>query len=344
MFLVSQSVYSLVVLQYHHVSNVTPKSTSLAPELFANHLDYLAQNQFMILEMKKLETMLRKGENLPNNAAVITFDDGYRSIYTEAYPRLKKRKWPFTIFINTKSHDEKNHLFASWDELREMAKNGATIANHTDGHPHLIRQQSYENFKEWQFRRKREIEYAQQRIQKEIGKSLNVFAYPYGEYDARLQTLLSELGYIAFGQQSGPVAPMDNLQALPRFPFGGAYGQMEDFIPKVTSIPFPQARIKVTDNDGRVLEKPELPQRVSRPVLRIASPLMRYVNNLRCFASGQGEIKADIRGSVAVIRAIQPLPVGRSRYNCTANAGGGRFYWHSQLFIRRHDNGSWYNE
>lgn len=335
---------ALVVLQYHHVSDKTPKATSISPEVFEQHLQYLKAQNYQILAMPKLESMLRKGEKLPDKTAVITFDDGYTSVYAAAYPLLKKYDWPFTVFINTKAHDEKSHLYMSWEQLRTMAKNGATIANHTDSHPHLIRQQGYEEHKAWEDRREQEITFAQKRIEKEIGQNYKIFAYPYGEYDKALQQRLKSLGYIAFGQQSGPIADSDSLQALPRFAFGGNYTDINEFKTKVSSLPFPQARVKVTNNSGKVLDEPELPADVERPVLRIASPMMGYTKHFTCYASGQGKITAEVRSSVAVVRAPKALPVGRSRYNCTASAGQGRFFWYSQMFIRRQADGAWYNE
>ncbi|VUD59491.1 Poly-beta-1,6-N-acetyl-D-glucosamine N-deacetylase [Thalassocella blandensis] len=339
-----QSAQALVVLQYHHVSDSTPASTSISPELFKAHMAFLEKNKFKVIALEDLIKLLNKGENLPDRTALITFDDGYISVYKQAFPVLQSYKWPFTVFINTKPHDEKNHLFMSWDQLRELTKKGGTIANHSDSHPHFIRQQDYENFDEWQVRREKEIDFAQKRIQKEIGKAVKAFAYPFGEYDERLQDLLKEKGYVAFGQQSGPIANYHSLQALPRFAFGGSYGKMEDFTAKVLSLPFPQAKVQVTDNNGRVIKQPELPESLERPVLRISSPMIRYIKNLTCYASGQGEIPVELNTSVAVVRAKKPIPTARSRYNCTANAGNGRFYWHSQMFIRRLPDGSWYNE
>ncbi len=232
----------------------------------------------------------------------------------------------------------------TWAELKKMSKNGATIANHSDSHPHFIRQQHYETHEEWVARREREILFAESRIKSKIGKSHKLFAYPYGEYDHNLQKTLARLGYIAFGQQSGPVGRYSSPQLIPRFPFGGNYGDMQDFQTKVNSIALPEARIKVTTSDGKVLKDPRLPQEVTKPVLRIASPLLRFIERVQCFASGQGEIKAEIKGSTIVAQANRALPVGRSRYNCTAPAGGGRFYWYSQMFIRLDSNGNWYNE
>lgn len=338
---ISSSLQALVVLQYHHVSTKTPKTTSISPQLFAAHLDYLAKVNIQVIKMERLIEILKRGETLPDRTAIITFDDGYRSIFTHAYPLLKKRGWPFTVFVNSKAHDEKSPLHMSWDDLKLMSKNGAMIANHTDSHSHLIRRRAQEPFKSWLKRRELEITFAQDRIDKEIGKSFKVLAHPYGEFDKELLGQLKTMGYIAFGQQSGPVAKSSQHQSLPRFPFGGVYGDMDDFAVKVNSLPFPSSRINVLGSNDKVIDEPELPSDTTQPILRIASPLMPYINNLACYASGQNKIKAEINGGVLVAQAQRALPIGRSRYNCTASAGGGRYYWYSQLFIRRAANGRW---
>lgn len=335
---------AVVVLQYHHVSTTTPAATSIDPQRFQAHLEYLHEAKFDVVSILTLESWLREGKRLPDKTVVITFDDGYTSVYDAAFPLLKKYGWPFTVFVNSKAHDEKHPHFMSWEQLRELAKQGAVIANHTDSHPHLIRQQGYESHSQWLQRREREIEFAQQRIAKELGQAPKLFAYPFGEYDKQLQATLKSMGYLAFGQQSGPLADTSHPQALPRFPFGGNYTEMEEFKVKVNSLPFPQARVKVSGNDGKVIEQPELPKDIARPVLRIASPLLSHLGPVSCFASGQGAIQADVKGGALVAKAKRDLPPGRSRYNCTASAGGGRFYWHSQMFIRRLPNGEWVNE
>ena len=232
----------------------------------------------------------------------------------------------------------------SWAELKTMSDNGALIANHTDSHTHLIRRRSQESHKRWLQRRQQEILFAQSRITKEIGESLKVFAHPYGEYDEKLLSQLKDMGYIAFGQHSGPIAKSSHHQALPRFPFGGNYGSLDDFATKVNSLPFPNSRVKVLGPNDSVLNEPELPATVARPVLKIASPLIPYIDNIACFASGQNKIKVQINGGVLLAQAPRALPVGRSRYNCTASAGAGRYYWHSQLFIKRGANGKWLHD
>lgn len=343
LFLASGATRALVILQYHHVDTTTPKATSVTPDTFEAHLDFIEKNNFKVVSITELRAYLKKGA-IPDGTVMITFDDGYRSIYTEAYPRLKKRGWPFTVFIYTQPHDNKNPQYIQWNELREMARHGATIANHSDSHPHMIRRDKDEPVREWQQWRERQIDFAEQRIKKEIGKSDKLFAYPFGEYDTELVEMLERKGYLAFGQQSGPVAPTSDPQAIPRFPFGGDYGQGDDFANKLFSLPLPISGVAVESRDGRALREPELPRDVDIPVLRISTPLARYIKNFNCFASGQGRIETTVQSGSIIVKANRSLPPGRSRYNCTANAGNGRYYWYSQLFIKRNPDGSWYRE
>ncbi len=84
-----------VILQYHHVSRGTPAITSIAPDDFKMHMDYLLENNFNILPLEQILTSLQNGDQLPNYTAAITFDDAYISVYTEAFPVLRELGWPF---------------------------------------------------------------------------------------------------------------------------------------------------------------------------------------------------------------------------------------------------------
>lgn len=335
---------ALVILQYHHISDSAPKATSISPALFEAQLKFIEDNKFRVISADELKKSLSKKGSIPDGAVLITFDDGYRSIYSEAFPRLKERSWPFVIFVNSKPHDEKNPRYLSWDQLREMAKNGATIANHTDSHPHMIRRKSAEDHRQWLSRMEAEIDFAEKRIKKEVGKSTHMFAWPYGEYNRDLRLLLKKKKYLGFGQQSGPVSKYSDLQVIPRFPVGGVYGSMDEFPTKIFSLPLPITNIETESSGSGRFVDPQLPKGVDIPVLRITTPLARYIKNFKCYASGQGEINTTVQSSTIVVKAKTKLPIGRSRYNCTADAGGGRYYWYSQLFIKLYDDGRWYAE
>ncbi|MEX1032799.1 MAG: polysaccharide deacetylase family protein [Cellvibrionaceae bacterium] len=333
-----------VVLQYHHISSDTPAATSISPQLFREHMAYLKEAGYEVVPLEALTASLKAGRALPDKTVAITFDDGYDSIYTTAFPILKDYGWPFTIFLNTKPLQQGQGQFVSWDNVREMAKAGATIANHSYSHTHMIRRQAGESEGEWRQRMRNEVMTTEATIAEETGQRHRVFAYPYGEYDLATVALLADLDFIAFGQQSGPLGGIEDLQVLPRFPFGGIYGNMEDFKTKVASRPMPLTKVEVRAG-RRELRDTVLPQSVDRPGLLLTFAEEGIARRVQCFASGQGAIPVEVNGKQIIARAEKPLPVGRSRYNCTAMSDqAGRFYWYSQVFIRKKPNGEWYEE
>src|SRR5690606_32926655 len=249
------------------------------------------------------------------------------SVYSTAYPLLKKRNWPFTIFLNTEPHDQEKKSFATWAQVREMADDGVTIANHSTAHNHLLRLKKDENRAQWRKRITAEILDAEKRIKEKTGQSHKMLAYPYGEYDNQVKALVKKLGFVAFGQQSGPLFVSGDLQSLPRFPFGGSYGDMKDFATKVNTRPLPVKTIKFFKDIK--LEQPirdlVLPP-AQRPVLVLGLNDESLLPNINCFASGQGAIAVEVRAEQLIVQANKPLRPGRTRYNCTAPTGeAGKF-------------------
>ncbi len=336
-------LHATVVLQYHHVSDTTPPSTSVTPELFEQHLDYLAAEGFHVASLPEIVAKLKKDEALPDKTVVLTFDDAYSSVYDIAFPLMKARNWPFTVFVNTNPIDNQRKGFATWDQLREMAEQGGTIANHSTAHGFLPRRASGESEAQWRQRITKEIMTAEQRIKEETGQSHKVLAYPYGEFDKRVQALLRELGFIAFAQNSGPLAPHNDLLALPRFPFGGVFGAPDDFALKASTRPMPATAIaRCTDRDCEQPLDDVVVAQGQRPVLAITVKNKSLLPAINCFASRQGAIETWVDGNTLYTRANEPLSPGRTQYNCTAPSGErGRFFWLSQQWLVTDKDGNW---
>ncbi len=323
-----------VVLIYHHISSKTPDATSLSPGLFGEHLKYLADNGHQVRGLLDIVETLGRGDHLPDLTVGLTFDDGYESVYSEAFPLLKARGWPFTVFVCAEAIDQGLGTFLSWDQLREMAAAGATVANHGLRHEHLQRRRAQESDNDWSERIKRELMAAQARIVAEIGTAPPLMAYPYGEYDPQLQAVVADLGWVAFGQQSGAVGPNSEFTRLPRFPMAGSHAALAHFGDKVRSVPLPVASVLPLTP---LVDWPTDGQQV-RPVLQITLQAGAEAG-LRptAFAAGQGQATLawlDREAGVFEVRAEQSLRPGRSRYNITAPLGAtDRYYWFSQIWI-----------
>ena len=339
-FFAAINVQAAVVILYHHVSDKTPKSTSISPVQFEAQMDYLAANDFNVVPLLELTEKLRKGEPLPDKTVAISFDDSYASVYDSAYPRLKKRGWPFTFFVNTDAVGT-SKTFVSWDQLREMSKQGVTIANHTTQHSHLPRREQTETLSQWRQRIATEISRAQEKIEEEIGSAPKILAYPFGEYVVEIQKIAKRLGYIAFGQQSGALYEYGDLQAVPRFPFGGSFTELDDFIMKVNTKPMPTKRVEFYRNKN-TQQKNLTVKEGEKPWLVLTLEDENLLKKINCFATGQGAITVEIVGNQVWAQAKQPLKPGRVRYNCTAYAGEkGRFYWYTQQWLVTDKNGDW---
>jgi peptidoglycan/xylan/chitin deacetylase (PgdA/CDA1 family) len=330
---------SAVVLEYHHVATDTPASTSITPDAFEAQMDYLADNGFEVRPLDQLVARLRAGKEVPDKAVALTFDDAYRSVHTEAFPRLQERGWPFTVFVSTGYIDQGYDGYADWDALREMADAGVTIANHSVNHPHLARPRQGESEADWRARARREITQAQDRLEREVGDVAKLFAYPFGEFSPPLQRIVSDLGFVGLGQQSGAFGPGSDFTALPRFPFSGSSPSLETFAIKVGSRPLP---LRAVEPASGVLGAD-----AQRPTLRLTLGEGVRPGSVSCFVHGARVPVERVQQDppVLAVRAEQPLQPGRTKYNCTAPVSGAdRWHWYSFVWMKPLPDGSWYTE
>lgn len=318
--------HSAVVLMYHQFGAKGGATTNIRLDQFDAHLDYLEKNRFTVWPLEKIVEYLRQKQPLPDRTIAITMDDAYRSIYTEAFPRLKKRNWPFTVFVATDPIDKHFPDYMSWDEMREMEKSGVTFANHSRSHDYLVRRKTNESHAQWQQRMKADLQHAQQRLQSELKQVPPLFAYPYGEYNLELAQLVAAMGLTGFGQHSGAIGPHYDFRYLTRFPMNEHYGEMQSFISKVQSLAMPLAK-----DPGA-----EPVTREKRPSLTLTFDTQHpRLRQLSCYFNDRPMKLQWLNDHKVKIEPQQDLGAGRSRYNCTAPTGEkGRFYWFSQPWLR----------
>lgn len=321
------------ILLYHHVSSSTPASTSISPEAFKSHMEYLDAHH-TVVSIQDVVSAIQDNKTLPEKAVAITFDDGYANILHNAHPILADLGFPYTVFINP---DEigVGPKQLTWDQVIAMHNDGVTFANHTLDHLHMLNGEQTMGEPAWLKKVWENVESAEKKIEDKLNISLKYLAYPFGEYNTALANKLEAEGYIGFGQHSGAVGPNSNMQALPRFPAAGPYANLATLKTKLNSLAMP-----VTHSTH---ENPRMTTRtLSSPIsLTIDSDDVR-LTQVNCFFGGD-TIETNLEGKVLSFTLDKALPVGRSRVNCTApsNTQAGRYYWYSTPFFVADESGNY---
>ncbi|MDN4502989.1 polysaccharide deacetylase family protein [Alteromonadaceae bacterium BrNp21-10] len=314
-----------VILLYHHVANDTPASTTISPKQFGEHLRYLDKHH-VVMPLATIINKLQQGIAIDDKAVAITFDDGYQDIFENAHPLLKEYKFPYTVFINPDVIGVQSDQL-SWQTVKLMSKQGATFANHTNGHGYLLNKPDAVDEQQWLMQIKHNVQDAEQTLLEHLGYSLKFIAYPYGEYNQAITSMLKAEGYVGFGQQSGALASYSDFTALPRFPAAGIYANIEPLKVKLASLAMP-----VLDNSYQ-LQSFEQGQDYPELILRIGledilpRQFTCYFNSEILSTSWQ-----DDRVSVSIPHQVTSR---RSRVNCTAPSirDPKRYYWFSQTFF-----------
>lgn len=321
------------VTLYHHISDTTPASTSTSPAKFSEQMALLRDEGYSVVGLPALLDALHTRQALPDKAVVITFDDGYLSIYDTAFPMLQALGFPFTVFINTQPINDRQSGYMSWEQIREMSDAGVTIANHMVTHPHMIDSLKGESDAQRLVRLREELLQAQRDIVTHTGQDHRFMAYPYGEYDTQIKQLLEQLGYDAFGQQSGAIGFYSDFLALPRFPFGGSYSDLNDFRQKTKTLAF---EIKAANPQSPVTDE-------MSPTLSLTfGPGDYHINELACYAGGQAMAMQWINKEMGELSLStdQQFRSRRFRYLCTAPSltDRSRYYWYSKDWTRSTDD------
>jgi peptidoglycan/xylan/chitin deacetylase (PgdA/CDA1 family) len=323
-----------VIFMYSHIGASKYPNTNISIKQFSAHLDYLDKNKYQVWPLGKIVDHLKNGLAIADRTVAITFDDGHLSVVKHAYPRLKKRGWPFTVFIYTDAMDHHPKRYITWEQMRDMRQHGASFANQSKTHDHLTRRRKKETTAAWTARVRADIEHAQQRIGDELGHNPEgtpmLFSYPYGEYNLALATLVEELGYVGIGEQSGPAGEYADLRVLPRYPMSEGHDSLDEFAAKASSLPLPVTEVQPWEPLLKKLNPPRMVATLAKSDARL--------DQLACQASGQGRIKVkwlDKKARRFAVQAPQPLRIGRSRYNCSAPSATQpeRQYWFSHLWI-----------
>ncbi|MFC4809648.1 polysaccharide deacetylase family protein [Paenibacillus sp. GCM10023250] len=207
----------VIVLMYHEVVPVPQDAGALSTAKFERQLQMMKANNFHWITMDQYRGFILHGDPIPDNAVLLTFDDGYASFYQDAYPILRKYGAPATSFLIVSTVSNPHHPGVpklTWDQVREMKRNGISFYSHSfdshlyaptdaggkytiaalSGPIYLPDKGRRETEQEYELRVKTDLKQANAILERELGAPNHVLAFPYGAFSKPLLAICEQLG------------------------------------------------------------------------------------------------------------------------------------------------------
>jgi peptidoglycan/xylan/chitin deacetylase (PgdA/CDA1 family) len=207
--LMSSSEPTVPILMYHSITHDVQSRahpyyrTTTSPAMFAAQLKSLKTQGYASCTLgqavRQLESKFESKKSTAAKSVVLTFDDGFRNFYRNAFPLLNEYGFSATMFLPTAYIGDAPVAFKgedclTWAEVRELKQHGIDFGSHTVTHPRL-RELSSSAIND-------EIVNSKEAIEQKLSCVIESFSYPYAfpktdrDFTRVLRSLLQEAGYI----------------------------------------------------------------------------------------------------------------------------------------------------
>jgi peptidoglycan/xylan/chitin deacetylase (PgdA/CDA1 family) len=184
---------------------------SFPPRQFAQWVQALARAGIPIVDYHRLQQL--------DHGVTFTFDDGMRSVAEHALPVLREHGARAHLFLTTGAVGGDNawpsqpataarHRMLDWDDAQACAAHDLLIESHTHSHPDL-RELSEADIGA-------ECARADDEIERRVGRRPRLFAYPYGQFDARVRGAVASRYDACFTTRMGYLSAAPDASQVPR--------------------------------------------------------------------------------------------------------------------------------
>jgi peptidoglycan/xylan/chitin deacetylase (PgdA/CDA1 family) len=208
---------SLPILSFHSLDDQS-SNISFSPRVFQRGMARLHEKGYQTISLLEALNFLRQGMPFPERSLVITFDDGYQTVYDEAFPILQRYSMSATVFLTVGERGMtkvkgvlpplEGRSMLSWHNIREMHQWGITFGAHTLTHPDLTQLPLDQAVSE--------IYDSKSIIEDALGSPVTCFAYPYGGYNDYIRELVRQYFLCACSVKFRLVTARSDLYLLER--------------------------------------------------------------------------------------------------------------------------------
>jgi peptidoglycan/xylan/chitin deacetylase (PgdA/CDA1 family) len=210
----------VAVLGYHDFSETAPETAMrISTAKFRKQMETIRELGLAVISMEDFTAWKTGEKTIPEKSVVLTFDDGWKSVYTDAFPILKEFGYPYTLYLY-KNYVDGGGKALTTSMIREMIDAGASLGSHSVSHPFpiAVKNARKKGPHEFDAYLRKEMGESKRFLESKFKAKINSYAFPGGFYTEEMLDLADEFGYdLMFTVQPGKVKRSLPNVTLPRY-------------------------------------------------------------------------------------------------------------------------------
>ena len=185
----------VAILCYHDfVTDKAPTQMRIAVNHFRNQMQAIKDARLPVISLADFLKWRRGEKDIPDSSVMITIDDGYNSVYHDAFPIFKEYGYPFTVFLY-KQYVNGGGRALTTEMVKEMLAHGCELGSHSVSHPLNIARPGSKTPEEYENFLVRELRDSKQFLEDMFMRQVPTYAHPGGTYTQHILELGSSFGY-----------------------------------------------------------------------------------------------------------------------------------------------------
>ena len=215
------------ILGYHDVGENLPETAMrIRTSKFRKQMEAIRQLGIKVISMEEFIAWKKNGAPIPAKSILITFDDGWKSTYTDAFPVLREYGFPYTVYLY-KNYVDGGGRALTTAMIEEMkAAGGLTIGCHSVSHPYplTVKNSRKKGDNAFDAYLRKEMGESKYFLESKFQVKVATYAFPGGFYTDEMLKLGSEFNYDAmFTVIPGKIKRSLPNETLPRYIILGNY-------------------------------------------------------------------------------------------------------------------------
>ncbi len=210
----------VAVLGYHDFSSTRKvREMLIRPSKFRSQMQAIKDLKLNVITLEDFTLWKQGKKSIPDKSVLITIDDGWKSVYTDAYPILKEFGYPFTVYLYTNYIDRGGSSMTS-EMIKEMMQNGCTIGSHSVSHPMPSKIRQHQRLGDEAYKQFIDIEFGESKkiLESTFGQAIDTYVYPGGLHTPEMYETAAILGYKhLFTVKPGKVTRKNDDNIIPRY-------------------------------------------------------------------------------------------------------------------------------